>query len=136
QNKTAKAFYKEANTYTQFKKGEGLPGTVWSMNTIQVLDNIDTNKKYFRNQAAKITGLKSAVGFPLTHNQNTIGVLVFTSKQPAKMIKEDIILLKPLGNYLGAEIRRKQQVEEIQQFFDNSPEIMAVADPYGHFVKV
>src|SRR5690606_23850987 len=116
--------------------GEGLPGTVWKQNTLQVIDNIDTNKKYFRNQAAKISGLKSAVGIPLTHNQNTVGVLVFGSKQPAKKIKEDIVLIEPLGNYLGAEIRRKQQEEEIQLFFENAPEIMAVANPEGYFIKV
>ncbi len=135
-NQTAKSFYKLTKQVNRFKKGEGIPGTVWKLNTIQIWDNIDTLKKYTRNEAAKITGLKSAIGFPLSHNQNTIGVLVFKTSTSTKDFENFIKIFEPLGNYLGAEIKRKQQEEEIQLFFDNAPEIMAVADSNGYFIKV
>lgn len=135
-SKTAKVFYKESKHITKLEKAEGLTGTVWKSNNVEILDNIDKNKKYIRYQAAKIAGLKSAFGIPLIHNKNSIGVLLFSSKLPAEKINDEINIYRPLGNYLGAEIRRKQQEDEIQLFFDNSPEIMAVVDPKGYFVKV
>lgn len=135
-NKTSKIFYRASKEVNEFNRGEGLPGTIWQQNSIQVLDNIDTNKNFNRRRAAKLAGLKSAAGIPLIHNQKTIGVLVFGSKHQANQVREDIKIFESLGHYLGAEIKRKQQEEEIQLFFDNAPEIMAVADPNGYFVKV
>tara|TARA_R110000850_G_scaffold109303_1_gene222107 strand:+ start:149 stop:5653 length:5505 start_codon:yes stop_codon:yes gene_type:complete len=132
----SKTFYKASPEFSSLKKGEGLPGKVWQSNSIQHIDDINSEKKFHRHRAAKRAGLKSAVGIPLLHNQNPVGVLVFSSTLLIEEVQEEIKIFESLGQYLGAEIRRKQQEEEIQLFFDNAPEIMAVANAHGYFIKV
>lgn len=136
QNKTATTFHKASKEVTSFKKGEGLPGAVWESQAIEYINNIDTTQRFRRHRAAERAGLRSAVGIPLTHNQNMVGTLIFCSTLDKEKVVEEIKLFESLGQFLGAEIKRKQQEEEIQLFFDNAPEIMAVVDPHGYFTKV
>jgi PAS domain S-box-containing protein len=135
-NGAAKTFFKLSKEVNQLKKGEGLPGQIWKNNSFEIWDNIDRHKKYLRKEAAKVSGLKSAIGLPLTHNQNVVGVLILSSLKSAKENEEHAAFYKPLSEYLGAEIKRKQQEEEIQLFFNNAPDIMAIAGPDGYFTKV
>jgi PAS domain S-box-containing protein len=129
-------FYITTKENKKLLLGEGLPGTVWQEKSIEIWDDIDQKKKFVRHKAANAAGLKSAIGIPLLHNENLVGVLVLLSEQPTEFIKENLQAFKPLESYLGAEIKRKQQEEEIQLFFDDAPEILAVVGPKGRFLKV
>ncbi|GGD92705.1 PAS domain S-box protein [Planktosalinus lacus] len=129
-------FYQLAKPINQLKKEEGLPGTIWSQNKLEVWNDIDKKKGFIRYKEAKKAGLKSAVGLPLVHNNQTIGVLVFGSDRTLDARDEFVSSFKSLPYFLGAEIRRKQQEEEIQLFFDNAPDILAIADSEGYFIKV
>ncbi len=129
-------FYQLAKTVNQLKKGEGLPGMIWSNNKLEIWQDIDRNKAFIRHKEAKKAGLKSAVGIPLVHNNETMGVLVFGSERSLDNHEEFVSMFKTLPYFLGAEIRRKQQEEEIQLFFDNAPDILAIADSEGYFIKV
>lgn len=129
-------FYQLAKPINQFKKGEGLPGTIWSHNKLEIWNDIDKKKGFIRYKEAKKAGLKSAVGIPLLHNNETIGVLVFGSERVLDKKDEFVSYFKSLPPFLGAEIKRKQQEEEIQLFFNNAPDILAIADSEGYFIKV
>ncbi len=131
----AQNYLKATQKTKLFKKGEGLPGKVWKNLQIEVWENINVLPKFIRNVAAKKSGLKSGVGIPLFHNDNPVGVMVLTSRTSLKNDPYRIELFSPLSNYLGAEVKRKQQEEELKLFFNSAPDILAIASPNGHFIK-
>lgn len=129
-------FYKESTSFQQFKLGEGLPGAVWKNPKRHIWHQIDTKKEFLRHDAAKIAGLKSALAIPLFHNEVVIGVMMFGSTKELQENDLRFDALIPLKPFLGAEIKRKQQEIELHNFFNSSPDILAIASPKGHFVKV
>ncbi len=128
-------YIKQTIKIKHFKKGEGLPGKVWKDLQVEIWDNINTDSKFIRNNSAKKSELKSGVGFPLFHNDNFVGAMVLTSRDPLKNDPYRVEILSPLSNFLGAEIKRKQQEQELSLFFNSAPDILAIASPNGHFVK-
>ncbi|MEX0724278.1 MAG: PAS domain S-box protein [Gracilimonas sp.] len=136
EHKTGEIFYDHSSDIKNFKNGQGLPGAVWKSKEIEVWDNIASKKTSVRREAAKKAGLRSAFGIPLFHNNEFIGVLLLSSEVEASLRREVLTLFEGLQNFLGSEIKRKQQEEEFHLLFESAPEIMAIAHPKGHFVKV
>lgn len=134
-NEQTQQYVDASKKVKRFSKGEGLPGTTWQKLKMEVWEDINTNPQFIRNKYAKKSGLKSAVGFPLFHNDNPVGVLMLSSKNKLKSDDFGVLTFSPLCNFLGAEIKRKQQEEELKMFFNNAPEIIAITSPEGYFVK-
>lgn len=128
-------YFKESNEVRRLKSGVGLPGKVWQSLKTEIW-NIEENKEFVRRSAALKANLKSVFAMPLYHNSVPIGVLAFCSDQNTSLHHEYISKFISLGNYIGAEIKRKQQEEEMYLLFESAPEILAIASPNGHFVKV
>lgn len=135
-NKTFNAFFSESQRMAKMKKGEGLPGLTWKTNSLLTWHNVQSNKLTVRKAAAIKAQLHTMVGIPLTYNQETIGVLILGKGKTDQETEQSINLLGAIGPFLGAEIKRKQQEEELQSFFENAPEILAIATPNGYFSKV
>ncbi|MBX2970442.1 MAG: PAS domain S-box protein [Cyclobacteriaceae bacterium] len=135
--KPALEAYAEASQQLgQLTKGQGLPGIVWRDNEVKVWDNIDAGGAFVRHSIARQLELKAAFGLPLQHKNKVVGVLVFCSHQPLGWDKPKLELYYPLITYLGNELIRKQQEEEMIQLFQGSPDILTIVSPNGHFVKV
>jgi len=134
--KQANGFYNKANLKLKVKINEGLPGKTFQSKKVQVWDEIKKTKAFIRKEAAKNTNLTSAIGLPIYHNNNVIGVLVLMSELSAFKVESNIEKFTELQNYLGAEIKRKQKEEEMFLLFESAPEIMAIASPNGYFTKV
>lgn len=130
------AYAKASHEFALLKKGEGLPGLIWRDNESKVWDNIEEEAAFIRQRIAQQTGLKAAFGLPLQHNNRVVGILVLCSKEPLGFDKPKLELYYPLMTYLGSELVRKQQEEEMLHLFQSSPDILAIASPHGRFVKV
>lgn len=130
------AYAKASHEFALLKKGEGLPGLIWRDNESKVWNNIDEEAAFIRQRIAQQTGLKAAFGLPLQHNNRVVGILVLCSKEPLGFDKPKLELYYPLMTYLGSELVRKQQEEEMLHLFQSSPDILAIASPHGRFVKV
>lgn len=135
-NSKFEEFYKQTVHLNRITIGNGLPGIVWKNERAVILDDITENKIFIRRDAAKKVGIKSAIGIPLFHNKNIIGILVLSSNKPASEEENNLVNLNLLEHFLGAEIKRKQQEEELHLFFQSAPEILAIASPDGNFIKV
>ncbi|MDZ7716398.1 MAG: PAS domain S-box protein [Balneolaceae bacterium] len=135
-DKPGKNFYKNSKDISKFVKGEGLPGTVWSVQQIQVWNNIDTANSFIRKKAAKKGELKSALGLPLFHNENFVGTLLLGSSEMMDESSFELSFYEELEQFLGAEIIRKQQEQEFRLLFESAPDLMAIAGPNDRFVKV
>ncbi len=131
-----KVFYKNTHSQKSFKKGEGLPGQIWTTKKSELWRHVYRRKSFVRNHAAAAVGLKSVFGFPLLHGKEMIGVIILGLRRDEKWDKQFRALFGSLEQYIGSEIKRKQQEEESHNFFQHAPDILAVAGPDGYFRKV
>ncbi|ERM80739.1 hypothetical protein P872_21220 [Rhodonellum psychrophilum GCM71 = DSM 17998] len=132
----AKTFYKETEFVKQVKIGEGISGWVWESQKTEVWENIADSKDFIRKTAAQKAGINTIWGIPLFQNERFVGVLVLGSKKTRQEAGDNVAFLKPLEDYLGTEIKRKQQEEELHLFFQSAPEILAIVSPNRKFIKV
>ncbi|MGM0579416.1 MAG: PAS domain S-box protein [Bacteroidota bacterium] len=128
-------FYEE-NSKKSFQFGEGLPGAVWKSLKNEVWNEIDENSDFHRYELARKANLKSATAYPLFYREKIIGVMVLFSDEELKVNDHNVMFYNNLKHYLGAEILRKQQEEELNLFFNSAPEILAIATSDGKFAKV
>ncbi len=131
----ASEFFSHKNAIQEFGFGEGVPGNVWMNGKASVWKNIGENKEFIRHRIAKKLGLKSVIGVPLFQHDSVVGVMILTSRSES-LSDQNIPLLTSIEHLFGAEIKRKQQEEEFQLFFENAPEILAIASADGSFSKV
>ncbi|HEY4197778.1 MAG TPA: PAS domain S-box protein [Mucilaginibacter sp.] len=134
--KGMQAFYEQSREIKSFVMGQGLPGTVWEKKTIQFWPDIDKNKQFLRRRAAKNTGLKTGYGIPFMHNNEVIGVLLLGLDRDEKQEAGFNKLIEGITDYLGAEIKRKQLEQELNQIFNFTPDILCIANTDGYFKKV
>ncbi|HSF55195.1 MAG TPA: PAS domain-containing protein, partial [Algoriphagus sp.] len=136
QKDSLEEFYTDYQVMSGISLDKGLPGKVWSSQSVQVWEDIDEHPDFLRKKAAKKVGLKTAVGIPIRSDIEMLGVLVMVSE---KKIAKDLASLKVLDSlrdFLGREIQRKLQEEELKLFFEGSPDILAILSPNGYFTKV
>tara|TARA_R110002050_G_scaffold217038_2_gene353104 strand:+ start:879 stop:6770 length:5892 start_codon:yes stop_codon:yes gene_type:complete len=129
-------FYEASKIYTKFLPNQGLPGIVWVNQKIEVWKGNEGKEAFVRKEAAKKSDLRSAIGIPLFHNNEVVGVLVLASHKEIPVNADKSTLFISLQENLGAEINRKKQEEEMLLLFNSAPEIIAIRDPEGYFVKV
>jgi PAS domain S-box-containing protein len=129
-------FYISEKSRNKFELGEGIPGKVWK-SQIAISWNIEEQPELFvRTFGNEYLKLISAICIPMFYNSEVVGVLLLGNKNPEQQKIYYKLYLKPLEEFLGAEIKRKQQEEELNQFFENAPDLLAVADKTGKFRKV
>lgn len=129
-------YAEQSNPVKAFQKGEGLPGKVWETKQWQLITNIEEDVTFVRSAAAKQAGLKSALAIPLLDLDQLVGVLLFTDSSPILHQDIKLQLFQPLGTFLGGEMMRRQQEEQLALFFDTASDILAVLAPNGYFIKV
>tara|TARA_R110002020_G_scaffold466202_1_gene688471 strand:+ start:33056 stop:37795 length:4740 start_codon:yes stop_codon:yes gene_type:complete len=131
-----KLFHKEGLDKNSKDSYKGMPSEVWKRQQVLIWDNIDTDQRFLRHKAAAVAGLRSAIGIPLVHHQEIVGVLLFCDDAPLGQDPERVKPIEGLQYFLGGEIKRKQQEEEMYLLFHSAPEIIAITSSLGHFIKV
>jgi PAS domain S-box-containing protein len=118
-----------------FKFGKGLIRKVWENRTLQVWDT-HTNDFYSLNQSSgNQANLKKVIGLPLFNNEKINGVLMLGANEH-KGISGSAVLSANFGQHLGAEIKRKQLEQDLNQLFNFAPDIIAISNFEGYFKKV
>ncbi len=135
-NTTMGVFYDESVEIKSLAKGQGLPGIVWEKQATEFWPDVDKNKQFIRRAAAKKAGLKTVYGIPLKHKNEVIGVLMLGSTNTAAQAAAIDKLVETFSEYLGAEIKRKQLEQELNQIFNFAPDIICIAGVDGYFKKV
>ncbi|MDZ7846664.1 MAG: PAS domain S-box protein [Owenweeksia sp.] len=132
-----KTFYQcKESKVSKFAKGEGLPGKIWKKQKSLVWKDIDASEAFIRHEAAQKAGIKGSMGLPLFHNEQLVGVLLFGSSQNEAITREKLSPFHSLSAYLGAEVLRKQQEEQMRLLFESAPEIIAILSPDKKFTHV
>ncbi|MDB5338908.1 MAG: putative histidine kinase, hybrid [Planctomycetaceae bacterium] len=118
----------EADTIQRtFKKGEGLPGSVWSTGKPRWLLDVVKETQFPRAAAAAKYNLHSAFACPVTVGDRTLGVIEFFTK---RIHEPDADLLEMMGTVAGnfgqflerkvAEAQVRQSERELADFFENA----------------
>jgi len=131
-----KQFYDESERLKSFAKGESLPGAAWASQNIEVWNHLDEREDFIRRDAAKIGGLKRAYGIPLMSENMVIGVLLLGMHDDEKPENNLNLLFTSFGEDFGAEIKRKQLEQDLDQVFNSAPDIIAILGTDRFFKKV
>lgn len=129
-------YFELSKEINRFSIGEGLPGLIYKEKNIVVWDDLLNNDSFLRKDAAREAGLKSAAGLPLKYQLNEVGSLMFCSTKELDKNDYHLNIIENLSEFIGAEILRKQQEEEMLLLFESSPDILAIVSANGRFSKV
>lgn len=136
QNDNIKKSYEKTYNFSRFTENQGLPGIIWKEKKHKIWKKEDINNYFFRKELADELEVKSLLGVPLFNNNDFIGSLVFFSKDDLTLDQIKIEPYLSLSHYLGSEIKRKMNEEMNTLMFESAPDIIAIANAYGHFTKV
>jgi PAS domain S-box-containing protein len=125
------------------RRGEGLPGRVWSAGEPLWMDDVARDVRFARAAAAAAAGLHAGFAFPVTLAGETLGVIEMFGSQP---LPPDAALLRTvaaIGGHVGQFIERKRAEDALaatsRQFkalFDSALEAVVVADDERRYVDV
>ena len=123
-----------SNHRTIYRKGEGLPGIVWETGELKVLrageEHSLLDNMVFQNRKS----LKSAVGVPIIFEGKLISIFCFGSIENKKKIETE--LLGDLTLQIASAIERKRSQEQLNDFFEYSPNLIAVIGLDGFIKKI
>lgn len=136
ENNFTSFFHEKSSEINLFKKGIGLPGSVWKGRKIEIWDHLGKLKKFIRNKAVKEAGLNSAMGIPIIHSEEVLGVILIGSKLNPKRLASIKNLYAGLESIIGSELRRKQLEEDYNQTFNTSPDIICMIDFESSFKRI
>ncbi|BAU54333.1 PAS domain S-box protein [Mucilaginibacter gotjawali] len=136
QNKKYKDFAQQTVKISGLARGEGLPGITWDTQTLQSWHHkkISTNVRRYKETAD--VGFKRVYSLPLFYNEKVIGTLALL------MDKDELPAFGLTANFenfskgFGAEIKRKQLEDELNQIFQFTPDVLCIANTDGYFLKV
>lgn len=115
---------------------EGLPRETWKKTEVLYWDDISNKKEFLRNEQAKNVGYNAAVGIPVVFNEKVIGLFILISKKNVSSLKKYDKLFQRLRKRLGAELKRKKSEEELDVFFNISPDLLCITDFKGKLKKI
>ncbi len=133
---TDSILYTQKDSVTEVKSGIGLPGRIWESGKSIHWETEDIHKYSVRLKAVYKAGIQFLSGLPLTDNDQFVGAIIVGSSQKHDEDRSRIMLFESIQQVLGAEIRRKQQEEEMHLMFVSSPDIIAIISQEGYFTKV
>jgi PAS domain S-box-containing protein len=132
-DKSGELFHKDSNNIRSFSFEFHNSTTVekWCNEEIVIWDNLGENKDFVRRNSAKKVGLKSGIGVPIIHNKSLLGVFILLADKPKNNWKNIQKLLSNLTEQLGPIINQKRIQEELNSFFELSPDILAITNNEG-----
>lgn len=90
-----------------FKKGVGLPGTVWDTQEPYWIEDIEKNEFFLRKKSHIHLGIQSTTAFPILSDGKVIAILEFFSTKRRKKEKNLLRIFSILGKQMGHVLERK-----------------------------
>ncbi len=116
--------------------GEGLTGNAWKTKTIQTWSSSETKSNFIRYKLALQVGLTNAFALPLISANEVVGVLFLANNFNEDSIAKYNNFYIKLSEHLGLELKRKQVETELSKIFNVVPDILALANLNGYFIKI
>ena len=119
------------NSYTL---GEGLPGMVWESKEVKILRREDETGLLKNMVLDKNESIKCAVGIPIVFQDKLISIFCLGSVRDTKKIQSDV--LGDITLQIASAIERKRSQDQLNDFFQFSPNLIAVIGMDGFFKKI
>lgn len=122
------------NPGNYYLKGEGLPGKVWQSEKVEVLRENDGTGLLENMVLNDKESIKSAVGIPIIFQGKLISLFCLGSISNNKKFEEAM-----LGNItlqIASAIERKRSQDQLNDFFQYSPNLIAVIGKDGFIQKI
>lgn len=129
-------FFQDEMQFHKANKGEGLPGKLWANRDFIVWNDIQENKGFIRQADARKFELQSAVAIPIFYLDKLIGAILLFTRKNIKSLNGVQKVLNEVSHRFGAELLRMKSEEELNTFFNLSPDIFSIIDTKGNFKKV
>ncbi|WP_445752883.1 PAS domain S-box protein [Polaribacter sp.] len=135
-SKIAEKFYESSIDVTSLHPQEGIPGIVWQKKSSILCSNVSKNLDFVRKDAAKNSGINTALGIPLLFSNEVNGVLMIGTKNNSSCLKNHQKTLEDLKDFIGSEINRKKLENDLNHLYDAVPDLICVTDLNGKFLKI
>ncbi|MDO6438528.1 PAS domain S-box protein [Cyclobacterium sp. 1_MG-2023] len=131
QNEKISSFYEYGKEFNSFTLGSGLPGYIWKENSPMLWRDLPYKKEFVRQPA----NFNTAMGFPISYNNEFIGCILCFSTNQGDTIVEEYNLLKEVTQLLGPVVKQKITEEEYRNFFNISPDPHCIIGFDGYIKK-
>tara|TARA_Y100001960_G_scaffold312460_1_gene374158 strand:- start:633 stop:1520 length:888 start_codon:yes stop_codon:yes gene_type:complete len=91
-----KQFIKISEEY-EFKNGEGLPGRVYQVGSVQTIYDVTKDDNFPRANLARDVGVRGAFSFPIKNGEEILYILEFFSVEPEQISPPVIELMRQLS---------------------------------------
>ena len=91
-----KEFIKISEEY-EFKEGEGLPGRVYQVGSVQTIYDVTKDDNFPRAKLARDIGVRGAFSFPIKNGDEILYILEFFSVEPEQISPPVIELMRQLS---------------------------------------
>ena len=98
-----------------FRKGEGLPGRVWSGGQPLWFTDLTDTTAFPRASRAMQAGLRAAFAFPITHEGRVTGAMEFFSRDDREPDQPLMPILTLIGAQIGDYIARRRTAEALRE---------------------
>jgi sigma-B regulation protein RsbU (phosphoserine phosphatase) len=106
-----------------FLRGEGLPGHAWRSGEPVVVEDLWSEPRFLRTQAARDDGLRTAVAFPVLRGDTLLGVCELFSRTQRPVPPELLDVLASAGRQIGqflARLRAESELREVAHILQRS----------------
>jgi PAS domain S-box-containing protein len=121
---------------SKFKVREGLPGRVLNSKKPEWIVNLSRDNNFFRKEAARKCGLKSAFAFPVFAENKVTGVLEFFSENEQKPDEKLYDVIPNISTQIGRVIERKKADEKFKDLLESAPDAMVIVGIDGKIQMV
>ena len=135
-NKKYKNFASQTLKIPGLGRGEGFPGITWDTATMQYWHHKEFSTNVRRYKETADAGIKRAYSLPLFYNENVIGTLALLMDKDELPAFGLSTTFENFSKSFGAEIKRKQLEDELNQVFQSTPDVLCIANTDGNFLKV
>jgi PAS domain S-box-containing protein len=125
-----------ASRDTAFAPGVGLPGRVWATGRPAWIPDVLHDDNFPRAAVAEHVGLHAALGLPIVHGTDVLGVMEFFSRDIRQPDAALLATLTTIGQQIGLYVDRKLAAAELDRFFTLSLDLLCVATFTGRFLRV